>query len=46
MSSFKGQFRYTIDSKGRVNIPARFRKSLAPEAKDTFVIIETEDTKE
>lgn len=39
MSSFKGQFRYTIDSKGRVNIPARFRKSLAPEAKDTFVII-------
>jgi MraZ protein len=39
MSSFKGRFRYTLDSKGRLNIPARLRKELAPEAYDTFVII-------
>jgi len=39
MSSFKGQFRYIIDDKGRVNIPAKFRKSLDPEAKETFVSI-------
>ncbi|NVM02844.1 MAG: division/cell wall cluster transcriptional repressor MraZ [Candidatus Helarchaeota archaeon] len=38
MSSFKGQFKYTIDSKGRINIPAKFRKSISPEANETFVI--------
>ncbi len=38
MSSFKGQFRYTIDSKGRINIPAKFRKAISPEANETFVI--------
>jgi len=39
MSSFKGQFTYSIDSKGRINIPAKFRKSLDPEANETFVAI-------
>ena len=38
MSSFKGQFRYNIDSKGRINIPAKFRKAISPEANETFVI--------
>ncbi len=37
MASFKGQFRYTTDAKGRINIPAKFRRSLDPEAKETFV---------
>ena len=38
MSTFKGQFRYTIDTKGRINIPAKFRKTISPDANETFVI--------
>ncbi len=35
---FKGQFTYSIDSKGRVSIPAKLRKQVSPEANDTFVM--------
>jgi len=38
MSSFKGQYNYTLDSKGRLNIPSKFRKSISPEANETFVM--------
>jgi MraZ protein len=38
MSSFKGSFSYSIDNKGRINIPAKLRKYVSPEANDTFVI--------
>ena len=38
MSSFKGSYAYSVDSKGRNNIPARLRKYVSPEANDTFVI--------
>jgi MraZ protein len=38
MAFFKGQEVYSIDSKGRVNIPSKMRKSLSPEANDTFAI--------
>jgi MraZ protein len=38
MSSFKGSYTYSIDSKGRMNIPARLRKYVSPDANDTFVI--------
>lgn len=38
MSSFKGSYEYSVDSKGRMNIPARLRKYVSPEANDTFVI--------
>jgi MraZ protein len=38
MSSFKGSYEYSVDSKGRINIPARLRKYVSPEANDTFVI--------
>ena len=38
MSSFKGSYEYSVDNKGRVNIPARLRKYVSPEANDTFVI--------
>jgi MraZ protein len=38
MAFFKGQELYSIDAKGRVNIPAKMRKSLSPEANDTFVV--------
>lgn len=38
MGKFHGKFDYSIDSKGRVNIPAKFRKALNPEAEETFII--------
>jgi len=38
MSSFKGQYQYSLDDKGRVNIPAKFRKALPPEANETFMV--------
>jgi len=38
VSSFKGSFNYTVDNKGRINIPAKMRKNLAPEANNSFVV--------
>ncbi|MFQ5797970.1 MAG: division/cell wall cluster transcriptional repressor MraZ [Bacteroidota bacterium] len=38
MSSFKGSHSYSVDSKGRINIPARLRKYVSLDAKDTFVL--------
>ncbi|PIU44449.1 MAG: division/cell wall cluster transcriptional repressor MraZ [Ignavibacteriales bacterium CG07_land_8_20_14_0_80_59_12] len=38
MSSFKGRYDYTVDNKGRLNIPVKIRKSLSPEANDTFIL--------
>jgi len=38
MSSFKGSYSYSVDNKGRINIPARLRKYVSPESNDTFVI--------
>lgn len=38
MSSFKGTYTYSVDSKGRINIPSRLRKYVSPEANDTFVL--------
>jgi MraZ protein len=38
MSSFKGSYAYSVDRKGRMNIPARLRKYVSSEANDTFVI--------
>jgi len=35
---FKGQAEYSIDSKGRVAIPAKMRRAMSPEAQDTFTI--------
>lgn len=40
MSFFIGEYEYAIDNKGRLNIPAKFRKSISPNANDTFVIKE------
>ncbi len=37
MSRFKGIETYSLDNKGRVNIPAKMRKNISPEANDTFV---------
>ena len=38
MSSFKGSYEYSVDSKCRINIPARLRKYVSPEANETFVL--------
>ena len=35
---FKGQFTYSIDSKGRISIPAKLRRHVSSEANDTFVM--------
>jgi MraZ protein len=35
---FKGQFIYSVDAKGRLSIPAKLRKYLTPESKDTLVM--------
>lgn len=38
MLGFLGRFDYSIDAKGRVNIPAKFRKCLTPDADETFIV--------
>ena len=38
MAGFKGQAEYSVDSKGRITIPAKMRSALSPEAKQTFTI--------
>jgi MraZ protein len=38
VSAFKGSYEYSIDSKGRINIPAKLRKCVSPEANDTFTV--------
>ena len=38
MSSFKGSYTYAVDDKGRVNLPAKLRKYVSPEANETFII--------
>jgi MraZ protein len=38
LSSFKGSYEYSVDSKGRINIPSRLRKYVSPEANDTFIV--------
>jgi len=35
---FKGQFLHSIDSKGRLSMPARLRKNVSSEADDSFVM--------
>ena len=37
-NTFTGEFSYSLDSKGRLNIPAKFRNVLSKKNKDSFVI--------
>jgi MraZ protein len=46
MAKFLGRFRHTLDHKGRVAIPARFRRALPPESHDTFIGIVRNDGSE
>jgi MraZ protein len=43
MGFFHGRFDYSIDSKGRVNFPAKFRKVFRPEAAETLIICRAPD---
>lgn len=36
--AFKGQAEYSVDSKGRVAIPAKMRKAMSPAANETFTV--------
>jgi len=36
-NTFTGEYLYSLDDKGRVNIPAKFRTSLSPDNNSTFV---------
>lgn len=38
MARFRGRFDFSIDQKGRINIPSKFRKLLSPVAENIFVI--------
>jgi len=38
MARFRGEYNYSVDAKGRVNIPAKFRKALSADADETFVV--------
>lgn len=35
---FRGQFTYSMDSKGRIAIPAKLRKHISADANDTFIM--------
>ena len=37
-NTFIGEYAYSLDSKGRVNVPAKFRHSLSDDNENTFVI--------
>jgi MraZ protein len=43
MAKFRGRYDFSIDEKGRINIPSKFRKLLLPEAEETFVICRAPD---
>lgn len=39
MAAFRGSYEHSLDHKGRVSIPARFRRQLSGDAEETFVIV-------
>jgi MraZ protein len=39
MASFLGTYKHSIDHKGRVSIPSRFRRALSGDAEETFVLL-------
>ena len=41
--TFTGEFQYSLDSKGRVNIPAKFRQALSKKNHNTFVATRGQD---
>lgn len=43
MPSFKGQYEYAVDEKGRIMLPLKLRRALSPEAEGRFVVTRGED---
>ena len=43
LNTFIGEYKYSLDSKGRINIPAKFRQSLSKENNNTFVATRGQD---
>ena len=41
--TFTGEYQYSLDSKGRVNIPAKFRQALSKKNQNTFVATRGQD---
>ncbi len=39
MAQFLGEHEVPVDDKGRIFVPAEFRKKLPPEANETFVVV-------
>ena len=42
-NTFIGEYKYSLDSKGRINIPAKFRQSLSEDNDNTFVATRGQD---
>jgi len=42
-NTFIGEYQYSLDSKGRINIPAKFRQSLSQDNQNTFVATRGQD---
>ena len=43
-NTFTGEYSYSLDSKGRVNIPARYRQVLSNDNENTFMTTRGQDT--
>ena len=42
-NTFTGEYRYSLDTKGRINIPAKFRQSLSNDNQNTFIATRGQD---
>ena len=42
-NTFTGEYQYSLDTKGRINIPAKFRQSLSENSQNTFVATRGQD---
>ena len=42
-NTFIGEYQYSLDSKGRINIPAKFRQSLSRDNNNTFIATRGQD---
>ncbi len=43
-NTFTGQYSYSVDSKGRINIPAKYRQVLSADNEKTFIITSGQDS--
>lgn len=43
-NTFTGEYKYSLDNKGRINIPSKFRSSLSTSSDESFVITKGMDS--